>query len=387
MEKEKDALKIENDVLTIENGVLKRCKKDAVNVAIPDGVTEIGAGAFQDCSSLKSVVIPESVTKIGEGAFSGCTSLESVVIPKGVSEFGKGTFGCCESLESVVIGEGVTKIGELAFCYCSSLKSLSLPSTVTKIEKMAFEGCDAVEEIVSASASYPFSEKTHKLYRATKKSRKAILVLNAAKEKAKEVKVAEMQKEAATALLESILGEYKEEEDFVRTYRIIYNWKIIKYAIISINVANGGMDIVLPDSAAAKWKKTLPALLAFSRSCTDSAEVRKYAVDNGFKDASRKLLYSEKGVVSFCHKSAVNVVIPNRVRKIGVLGNCNSLKSIVIPSSVTEFEQFAFQGSKSLEYITFGGTASQWKAVKKGENWNKDVPAKTVKCTDGEVEI
>lgn len=49
------------EILTIENGVLKRCdeyfKGDLV---IPDSVTEIGEAAFQSCN-LKSVVIPNSV--------------------------------------------------------------------------------------------------------------------------------------------------------------------------------------------------------------------------------------------------------------------------------------------------------------------------------------
>ena len=58
-------------------------------VVIPDGVTEIGEGAFADCSSLKSVVIPEGVTVIGNGAFSECSSLKSVVIPDSVTKIGE----------------------------------------------------------------------------------------------------------------------------------------------------------------------------------------------------------------------------------------------------------------------------------------------------------
>ena len=52
----------ENDVLTIEDGVLTKCKEGLVNLVVPNGVTEIGQEAFSDCSSLTSVVIPESVT-------------------------------------------------------------------------------------------------------------------------------------------------------------------------------------------------------------------------------------------------------------------------------------------------------------------------------------
>ena len=55
----------------------------ATELTIPselDGytVTEIGASAFEDCSSLVSVTIPEGVTSIGSYAFASCTALTSI---------------------------------------------------------------------------------------------------------------------------------------------------------------------------------------------------------------------------------------------------------------------------------------------------------------------
>ena len=47
---------------------------------VPDCVTTIGSGAFQDCASLESVKIPKSVTKIGSSAFENCTSLAYVIM-------------------------------------------------------------------------------------------------------------------------------------------------------------------------------------------------------------------------------------------------------------------------------------------------------------------
>ena len=39
---------------------------------------------------------------------------------------------------------------------------------------------------------------------------------------------------------------------------------------------------------------------------------------------------------------------------------------------------------QSFLFMQFGGTVAQWKAVKKGADWNYGVPAKFVKCTDGD---
>ena len=71
-------------------------RKDIKIIEIKNGVTSIGYGAFEDCTSLTSIVIPDSVTSIGSNAFYGCTSLTSVTIPDSVTNIGGNAFYRCK---------------------------------------------------------------------------------------------------------------------------------------------------------------------------------------------------------------------------------------------------------------------------------------------------
>ena len=96
---------------------------------IPDSVTEIGTGAFYDCTSLTSVTIPDSVTTIGGSAFQNCNSLTSITIPNSVTTIEEWAFYGCSSLTSVTIPDSVTTIGHYAFCDCYSLTSVYCKAT------------------------------------------------------------------------------------------------------------------------------------------------------------------------------------------------------------------------------------------------------------------
>lgn len=97
---------------------------------IPEGTTVIGRGAFQDCTSLKSITIPESVNEIESYAFDGCTSLKSITICEGVVRIAHRAFRGCTSLQSIIIPASVTVLGNenedeegcFLFDGCTSLK-------------------------------------------------------------------------------------------------------------------------------------------------------------------------------------------------------------------------------------------------------------------------
>ncbi|MGN0447565.1 MAG: leucine-rich repeat protein [Acutalibacteraceae bacterium] len=100
---------------------------DIVSLVIEDGVTTIGAWAFDDCASLTEVTISDSVTSIGNVAFDHCKSLKEIKFSNGLKYIGEKAFFYCTSIENIIIPDSVIRIGYNAFGGCKSVKSITLP--------------------------------------------------------------------------------------------------------------------------------------------------------------------------------------------------------------------------------------------------------------------
>ena len=140
---------IPDGVTEIGNGAFRDCVK-LTSVTIPEGVTKIESYAFWYCRYLNGIRIPNSVNAIGEGAFWGCQWLKTATLPKGITTVEKLTFFACLSLESITIPEGVTKIGELAFYSCGKMSNITIPASLTEIGDRAFDGCAAMTDFVAS---------------------------------------------------------------------------------------------------------------------------------------------------------------------------------------------------------------------------------------------
>ena len=100
-------------------------KDQITKLVIEQGVTTVGAGAFDNCTALTTVVLPESLETIDFCAFSSCTALESITLPGSLKTIGQEAFENCTSLKSITIPSGVTEIGYGPFFGCTALESIN----------------------------------------------------------------------------------------------------------------------------------------------------------------------------------------------------------------------------------------------------------------------
>ena len=109
-------------------------------------VSGIGASAFADNETVKSVKISGGVSYIADGAFSGCKTLESITLPVTLTRIGEKAFEKCEKLKYVSLG-GVMHIGDYAFSECQSLTEIDIPDDTAELGAYAFYNAISLEKI------------------------------------------------------------------------------------------------------------------------------------------------------------------------------------------------------------------------------------------------
>ena len=146
------------------NGYDNNGNPESLKAVAVRGGRYLSWGAFSECRYIESIVLPESLVGLSGSTFKDCVSLVNIIIPAGVATKGTGEyeFAGCTSLVSVVIPEGITSIKAYTFSGCTSLKGVSLPSSIKYIEQYAFSYCTALEsfavpEKVNMISEYAFT--------------------------------------------------------------------------------------------------------------------------------------------------------------------------------------------------------------------------------------
>ena len=134
----------------IEDGILTAYSGPGGTVEIPEGVTIIARGVFQDRADVTSVTFPSSLTDIGPSAFQNCTGLTSITFPDNITMIEMGAFTGCTGLTTVTLPNRITEISQGVFASCTNLTSITIPQSVTTIWMGAFGSSTNLKEVYYA---------------------------------------------------------------------------------------------------------------------------------------------------------------------------------------------------------------------------------------------
>ena len=141
-------LLIPDGVTSIGANAFKECDGFGGLLSLPDSVKTVGEWAFYQCEGFTGLKLPAGLTKIEKLSFAFMAGLKTeVAIPEGVTEIGEGAFEC-SYMPSVRLPSTLKKIEKQAFMHAHNLTKITLPDGLETIGDEAFDGCRFKKAIV-----------------------------------------------------------------------------------------------------------------------------------------------------------------------------------------------------------------------------------------------
>lgn len=144
-------IEISNDGFTVATELTDegevQAKEKMKEITIPAGTVGIAASLFQQAKLLEKVTLPNSLKYVCQAAFRKCANLNYFdAYTSNLEELGPATFYECEKLTQLRVSAKLTTIGEYCFYKCVGLKmpaneeqySQIVPDTVKEIGRYAF---------------------------------------------------------------------------------------------------------------------------------------------------------------------------------------------------------------------------------------------------------
>lgn len=148
-------LEIPNGVTSIGNGAFAGCGFNGT-LTLPNNITSIGDSAFAGCNLQGELNLPFNLKSIPTYCFNGTAFSSIPKFPDGLLEIGDGAFYSCWRLSGVLeFPESLVSIGSYAFAYCSTLDGIVLPKELVAIREGAFLDCFYIHKIVCKAEEPP----------------------------------------------------------------------------------------------------------------------------------------------------------------------------------------------------------------------------------------
>ncbi len=329
---------------------LSFCGSKITTITIPDSVTSIGYGIFNNCSNLVSVTIGSGVESLGRELFVGCTELADICVSKDNPFYCSDEKGVMFNKEKTVLlytpvkltGEytvpyGVTHIDSTAFNHCTGLEKILIPDSISTIGAGAFFYCDNLQYNTYNGGKYLGNV------------RNPYVVLCQTEQK--DMETFSIHPNAKVIHYKALLGctaltEIVIPEGIVSIGDAAFsNCTALEKVNIPEGVTYIGENAFASNTALTEITIPESVTVIGDNAFRECTQVTKLTISNGVTDI---------GVGAFSNCTGLTeVTIPGSVKKIGhyAFYFCKGLKTVVIQEGVTDVGRYAFAHCRNLNGI------------------------------------
>ena len=136
-----------SSLISSDNHTIGQWGKNVEKIILPECITKIDAGSFEDCENLTEVIMSDNITEIGDNAFGWCNKLKDFKFPISLKSIGKDAFTYCEGFTELHFPDSLKSIEENAFSYCEKVKEITFGRSLERIGSNAFNGCDRLKTV------------------------------------------------------------------------------------------------------------------------------------------------------------------------------------------------------------------------------------------------
>lgn len=354
-------------------------------IDLPQEVDEIANATFENCSNLKGIDGTHAkLTQINKRAFANCEKLKDIILPNNLTVLGDEAFYNTGLVDSIPNVSNVEKIGEYVFANCKSLTSVTYyGKTVTNY---MFSGCSSLETIYWGDGNANIDEITSIGYGAFSGTKFSSFVVPKNVEVISDASFKDcksLEKVSLWANPTYMLREIDEDEldvddegepiypTYIDYDGNVKNGKLRGVESIKASAFSGCTSLTtfdLYDDNYAYWRGdaeefTFPASLlitdASSTSTSSNSTFKETAVSKLNINPNQKNI----GSYAFSNSTSlkeVEVMDIDKSRLTNIKKNafedCTSLKTFILPSSLTTLGASVFKGCTALEEVGLENT-------------------------------
>lgn len=304
------------------------------NVAIAASL-DVSLG-YRYSANVKRVIVPEGVENIGSGAFFGCMNLEYVDLPSTLKTVGGSAF--CEADGSSYSNADVsfekctslTDIGSEAFFGCLGIEDVVLPESVVNIGKDAFTETAAYYNFIDDSAKTGAS--------AFKTVGGSVLLWVYVPKGETNIVIPDKIKYIAGGACAGwdsnvVWDDYENDPDASEAIKLRHRFT---YAIRSITIPEG--VVYIGDGAFLRITGITSITLPDSLETLDSAAFAQCGSISAIKFGKN---LKNIGSDAFRYASVKSVTLPESIVSLGggAFADCSSLERLYIPKTISSVEQ------------------------------------------------